>query len=321
MSLKTDNFSIRSFIFTFLTWVSWVLLILTILLLVIGGIGMAYDKPIGHLFSNAVQTLHIGNDSWDWIAVSIACISLFYGCITFNSQHQTEQNTMKITPESQRQILIDYIRHYYRNLVIICAVESKLNNRFNEFYPSEEHLLKLKVELEDLHPAAFYNHAEKYNAIHELLTKMRNFNTEIDVATSHLCNPEVFADAKKRDFATLKFKMGYLAKETLKTINAIWPKADEKNLEEVKTMLTQAIEKNYNDKQLSDAIKILEKAENKTPYFNNQKTFFTETIYSSIRESEHFLFMLNCNIHAEIDAKNDNGFDNSEKIFLIPFNK
>lgn len=312
---------LRPGLFVTLTWISWLLLIVTIGLLVFGIVKIINDEPIAPWFSSTVQTLHIGNDSWDWIAVSIACISLFYGCITFNSQHQTEKNTMKITPESQRQILIDYIRHYYRNLVIICAVESKLGNRFDEYYPSEEHLLKLKVELDDLHPAAFYNHSDKYKAIHKLLTLMRNFNTEIDVATSHICDRNVWKEAKKRDFATLKFKMGLLAENTFDTINAIWPKTLENNFKEVKSTLTDALGRDYNKIELPEAIEKMKNVENKMPYFKNEKTFFTKTIFSSKDEIEQFLFKLNCNIYAEIHAKNSNGFDNSEKIFLIPFNK
>lgn len=265
-------------------------------------------------------------DGWDWLALIVAIFSLIIGYITFRSQAKTERNTMKITPESQKQILIDYIRHYYRNLVIICAVETKLNKRFDKYYPSQEHLLKLKVSLDDLHPAAFYNHSEKYHAIHELVTKMRNFNTEIDVATIHLCDKNVSFEAKLRDFATLKFKMGYLAKETLNTIYALWNLDDnkgnaeqrEKILSEVKKVLEKALE-SYNEKELEEAEEHMSKQEDKYPYFN-VSTFYTETVFKSEEEKKHFLYYINCNIYAEMTAKNTNGFDNSEKIFLIPFN-
>lgn len=58
----------------------------------------------------------------DWIAIVIAFISMVYAVFTWQSQRDTQRNTQGITPEVQKGILIDYGRHYYRNVIALSAV-------------------------------------------------------------------------------------------------------------------------------------------------------------------------------------------------------
>lgn len=301
-----------------------------------------HDVEVGHLVDNAINILH--TQEWDWIAVTIACISLFFASVTFYSQRKTEKNTMKITPESQRQILKDLIRHYYRNLLIITAVENKINNRYDELYPSEEHLLKLAVCLDDLHPAAFYNHALHYQEIHNLTAKMRNFNIELDTATKHLCSPVIPAQIKKHDFATLKFKMSYLAKETFNTIQKIWSnknkginiisknKSSNKkiafcggaNFNEVRDMLLNTA-MSYNSAEL---VKLNEKLENKeidwesiSSNLGAENNFFTDFFSSDDSIREKFIDLTTKQIYIEMTGRSNPDDPYSEKLTLIPFPK
>ncbi|MDE6265268.1 MAG: hypothetical protein K2M11_09025 [Paramuribaculum sp.] len=299
-----------------------------------------HDVEVGHLVDSAINVLH--TQEWDWIAVTIACISLFFASVTFYSQRKTEKNTMKITPESQRQILKDLIRHYYRNLIIITAVENKINNRYDELYPSEEHLLKLAVCLEDLHPAAFYNQAAHYQEIHNLTAKMRNFNIELDTATKHLCSAVIPAQIKKHDFATLKFKMSFLAKETFGTIEKIWsnrsqnirkllnnkdkdqngPANSGANFNEVRDMLLSAA-MSYNS---ADLAKLNDKLRNKEIDLNcipsdGEKNFFVNFFSGDDLTRKKFVDLTNKQIYIEMTARSNPDDPYSEKLTLIPFPK
>ena len=66
-----------------------------------------------------------GLDLWDWLAIVIAFISLVIAWLMAVWQKRTERNTMKITKEGQIGLLVDYIRHFYTNLVVIISVTEK----------------------------------------------------------------------------------------------------------------------------------------------------------------------------------------------------
>lgn len=339
-----------AFLYHSSTALSWIAVIFAIIFVIICLWGVFFNHPIAPHFEDNDGYYYKLTLGWDWVAVGIACLSLFYACVTFNSQRNTEQNTMKITPESQREILMDYCRHFYRNLVIICAIENKLAEQFDSYYPSEEHLLKLKADLDDLHPAAFYNHHDRYRAIQELLVKMRNFNTEVDVAKVHLCDRHVDHDSKRRDFATLKFKMGFLTEKTYETLCKLWPNEDWKMLQNIKAMLIEQAEKDV--KKYSDKVEELMKSHVPTPYFDVTDTFFTKGMFETKQEFDErkenerkgiassntdtenetdsrpispecrdFMVKLNVSIWIEMTQKSKNSFASSEKIHLIPFDK
>jgi len=312
-----DAESPQNGVFALLTWVAWILLIITIVILGFAGYYYVTGQPIEPVFKKAITMLHIGDSSWDWIAVSIACISLFYACLTFNSQRKTELNTKKITTESQREILIDYVRHFYCNLIVICAVETKLNKRFDKYYPSEEHLLKLKVDTADLNPdsAAFSNNLNEYKAIHELLLKVRNYNTEVDIAVKHLCDRNVFSAAKQRDLDTLKFKMSLLTSEIVRSINVLWPKNEKENMEALKALIKiTAYNRNMGRTDIWEQYN--KKFGDRYPYYSNKDSFFIKALFKDREECDDFLRRLNYNIYVEIIGKNSEG---SDKIFLILF--
>lgn len=159
-----------------------------------------------------------GLDLWDWLAIVIAFISLVIAWLMAVWQKRTERNTMKITKEGQIGLLVDYIRHFYTNLVVIISVTEKLKGRFSSHYPSEEHFRKLIIDLEVLHPEAFFHSKEKYNQIHKLLLLLRNYNIEVDVAEKHLCSRSVEPYAKERDLNTLIFKPDLLCRSFLDCI-------------------------------------------------------------------------------------------------------
>lgn len=314
------------------TFLSWLAAIVVIVLIIGCFVLMVVDMNISEMFKSMIEYFHLANSGcWDWIAVGVASISLFYACMTFNSQRQTELNTMKITPESQRSLLLDYVRHFYADLIVISAIEHKLNDRFDEYYPSEEHLLKLKADLDALHPATFYDHAEKYSAIHNLLLLLRNFNLEVDVAIKHLCDRNVFDRAKKRDINTLKFKTSLIAQRTIETIVKIWGNEDAlkagircdlqeiyvKRNESKSKESKECKEKKESKDYLDEAKKCLDGSTDPYCFYNNRDSYWAK-LFDAENGQEDFFKWLNYNIYVEINGRNGEG---SEKIMLIPFDK
>lgn len=188
----------------------------------------------------------IGLDRWDFIAVTIAVISAIiavisaiYAIRTYRAQVRTERNTMRITEEGQLGLLVDYIRHFYSNLVAIKAIRFKLidcpygiatshdeltdriKHRLRTHYPSEEHLRKLSIDTESLHPEAFVHTRDKYDIIHNLLLLARNYNIETQVAEMHICSSAIAPSEKMRDFSTLIFKQNHLCKKFLETLGKL----------------------------------------------------------------------------------------------------
>ena len=111
----------------------------------------------------------------------------------------------------------DLIRHLYRNLVCTLAFSQKILESASDEteeeekkigqYPSEEHLLKLKILSEDaLHLEKYNNDPEIYQKMHELKLLFRNYDVEIDTTLMHLKNRNMKLDEVKNDLDTLVYK-------------------------------------------------------------------------------------------------------------------
>lgn len=186
----------------------------------------ADSASIGLIRGYVEKLAHDGGfDLWDWVAILIAFISLVIAWLMAVWQKRTERNTMKITKEGQIGLLVDYVRHFYTNLVVIVSVNEKLGRRFSTHYPSQEHFRKLTVDLEVLHPEAFFHSKEKYELVHKLLVLVRNYNIEVGVAEEHVCSRDVFAEAKERDINTLIFKPNLFCKSFLNCIRQLSDKS------------------------------------------------------------------------------------------------
>jgi len=278
----------------------------------------------------------LGLDIWDWAAIIIAVISLAVALWAAVLQFKTEKNTMKITVEGQFDLLVDYFRHFYANLIVVVSVYKKLDKQYETHYPSEEHFRKLTVELDVLHPEAFFHSKEKYNSIHNLYLLIRNFNEECGVAELHLCNKNVFWQAKDRDLNTLIFKQDYFVERFSDCIKDLCKSSgrSEKALEKAETKWREYLSRAHDDilKRAFDRNKLFkglnltleEKAaglkkiikEKKIPdYWDNvSESNFVKILFKD--DSELFRDLLNYNIYCEINGKNSQGYD---KIFILPF--
>lgn len=269
-------------------------------------IGQADSPTINRFFLN----------KWDWLAFGVSLISLTFSFATAWSQWQTQRNTAKITPESQKQLLLDYARHFSTNLIVISALREKMKGKYNTHYPAEEHFLKLKVDMSLLHPAIFIQNIEKYQKICELQVLFRNFNEEVNVTIQHFTNPNLIVEAKERDLKTLEFKMGYFTKKVIETLNALFGKKTAHKSDIKTTIQKMLATRNHKD---NNPILALEEAKR---YLDMENNPYLQRLPSDIenlfndKNINDCLQQFNEHIHVELNGINDSG---SEKIALIPF--
>lgn len=173
---------------------------------------------------------------WDGLALAFSFLALYYTWKTYRSQKETESNTQRtqdntkrITLESQKHLLYDLIRHLYRNMVITYTMKVKMDRAMVDAgadayvaYPSEEHLIKLKIPMENIHLNVFYGNDKQYMAMNDLYLKMRNYNEEINVACQHFKDPAIDMETKRRDFGTLLLKPGFLTERIVDTVKKVW---------------------------------------------------------------------------------------------------
>ncbi len=167
---------------------------------------------------NTAPTLLQSTDTDEFINLTLSIIAAL-GTVLTAVAVRLEFKQRAINKEIQRRVLFDLIRHLYRNKVCVCATTWRLTvEGFTRFYPSEEHLLKLKVLPEDLRFDRFNNTPQYYDILHSLELKFRNYNTEIDVALDHLKESEISDTIKNRDLAVLSMKSDYLTTEIIQLI-------------------------------------------------------------------------------------------------------
>ena len=172
--------------------------------------------------------------SWKdtWWAIIALLISTGISLYSLIMVARTAKNVQRVSGTSQLAQLRDLIRHLYRNLIVTIAFYEKFNNENDSSqeghsrYPSESHLLKLKVDSND------FIHMEKYNSVndknddinsrmHEVKLLLRNYDTEIDVALEHMKNKNMSCDVINDDMGNLLFKPFYLTSYILKLMHMI----------------------------------------------------------------------------------------------------
>lgn len=141
--------------------------------------------------------------------------SLYFAKVTFDAQRQTELHTTNAPKSAQIGKLKDLSRHFYRNLVCACAMtlkyldDSNKSNGVRKNYPSESNVLKLKTLPDEI--IYDIDEEEKSYAIrHEFKLLLRNFNTEVDVASEHFSRINISYDAISQDIDNIIFKQLFL---------------------------------------------------------------------------------------------------------------
>jgi hypothetical protein len=199
--------------------------------------------------SQNTEPTPLGKTDFDeWLIIVLSTVAAAGTIFTILSiQQNTKQQA--INKKFQEQILTDLIRHLYRNKICISATAWKLKKEgFNKYYPSEEHIKKLKVLPEDLRVERFNNTPKNYGDLHELELKLRNFDIEVDVALEHLKSSTIGQKVKERDLDTLEFKSQYLTKEIISLMDKLDFKiayVDSNTKKEMKVVITPENLKKY----------------------------------------------------------------------------
>ena len=189
---------------------------------------------------NTSPTALQATDTDEYVNLTLSIVAAF-GTILTAVAVRLEFRQRAISMEIQRRVLFDLIRHLYRNKVCVCASSWKTSNYgFDKYYPSEEHLLKLKVLPEDLRFDRFNNTPQYYDILHSLELKFRNYNTEIDVALEHLKSSNISPIIKSRDMGVLSKKSDYLTREIIQLLAITQEKL--KSSPEISLLVSKLIE-------------------------------------------------------------------------------
>lgn len=258
---------------------------------------------------NATTAMHTDPKPWTWISVTIASIALLITFFTWLSQRRTEKNTfVQINPKIQENILLELIRHLYANMIVTVTLNTLLEQCDFNKYPSEEHLLKLKMDPSFIHPELFSDSSgDRYSSLHRLIILFRNYNIEVETTLKHLKDESLNKDVKRRDIKTLLMKPGYLTNEIMRACKICF-KSD---------TVSKARKKIHDDYEMRSSVVGHINIEGR-PYYDNYENGFIRSLYSeSYDEKMSFLEMLNENVAQEL-GKNQ---EKSSKVALIDFHE
>lgn len=186
----------------------------------------------------STQTVVIADDSpvgtYNWAAVVASIIALSVSALTLVSQNKVAENTRMLSNKAQEQVLYDLVRHLYRNMVVQCAITSKMEEITRQAsaegeikgyaaYPSELHLIKAQAPIDNIHPELFVSDDAKYSEVNNLLLQLRNYNTELEVAARQLKDPQLSKEEKDYYINTLLFKPGNLTNIICKCLVKLKP--------------------------------------------------------------------------------------------------
>ncbi|MCR5820002.1 MAG: hypothetical protein K6F94_03510 [Bacteroidaceae bacterium] len=259
----------------------------------------ALDSIMTNTYETAQNTT---NDVLDYLSITIAIGTALFTLFTWFSQKKTESNTSLLSMNEQKNLLIDMVRHLYRNFVVSYTIAEKMRMAKYRVYPSEEHLQKLKINMEDIHLNLFYKTDTEYRTMNKLAVMLRNYNLEIDVICKHFGDPNIDENTKQRDISTLLLKCGLLTKMIVAALRYIWEIDAER---EAREQIEQA-QATYNAAQAPEV-------EGFQPYANS-RSYYTETLFAgSLTQS--FLEKFNADVVAELGTNQEGG----NKIHMISF--
>lgn len=210
------------------------------------------------------------------IALVAAVFSAWYTWKTYKYQKQTEENTSRLSKSEQYRLLSNMIRHLYRNMVVSFSIKVKMIASNYNSYPSEEHLQKMKVLLDDIHLNLFYKNDIEHRMMNTLLMELRNYNLEIDVICQHLKNRDIDEKTKERDLGTLCFKCYYLTENIVTILSKIWNVGEDNVIKEAQGIIEDVIDEKNN---LGG-----------TPYdapfepYRNEDSFYEKVIFADKKE-------------------------------------
>lgn len=161
---------------------------------------------------------------WDYMIGNVTIITallalgtLIFSILTYKAQKATMINTTRTSRGFQSQLFADLIQHLYRNIVTSYAIKTRMEDCHFAQYPSEEHLMKMKVSLENIHLEAVSDTADAEGAsgMHNLYMVVRNYNTELEIVSQHLASPAIPVEIKQRELDSILTKPHKLIQKIL----------------------------------------------------------------------------------------------------------
>lgn len=273
-------------------------------------------SAIADTATHCVETILVEDktpiSSFNWSNAIIAFLGSFAGVLaliptwqTFKAQKIVAENTQLLNINAQYGMMLDLVRHLYRNLVVMWAIANKMKASNYSSYPSEIHLTKAKISLENIHLELFLGIEEKYSAVNELLLKLRNYNYELDIAMKHFAQKELKSEVKVHDINTLLFKPGFLADNIVKTITLIYPEKRDCIIQDILNLIDKSHINNIADN------KNCAKWDKEYTRYDNPKNKFLTQIFAL--NKEHFTEILNQD--AEIECGKNH--ENDDKVLMI----
>ena len=222
-------------------------------------------------------------------ALVVSIWSYKYTKWTYDEQKIVAKNTQLLNSQSQYGIMINLVRHLYRNFVVMWAITNKMRILGYKVYPAEIHLQKAKVSLDDIHLELFKGDEDIYAKLYDLVLQLRNYNLELDAATAHFMRSDLKPEVKEYDIRTLLLKPGQLADQIVKAL-AVAYKGEYTLVEIRKDAIEKVVESHTGNIKYNAGCEPWDRIGDFKPYDNKGNKYF-ETIFKD-REDE-FLKMLN----------------------------
>lgn len=241
-------------------------------------------------------------DRWDWVALIVAIASLVFAACTWISQERTQHNTMRISPETQLGIFIDYLRDTYRNICVVYALDLRLRGQFDKYYPSEDHLKKLCIDEDSIYTTTFVDSSDKCGDLHRFKINARNANIEYGVITTHLLDRNLPVNIKEDDMRKLKERLEYTVKRLVKTIESVWGiKPEELAPMALKVVKPKAADKNKDVEKYKECYAEYDASLNRKPLYDVDNSEYLKVLFpeGDSNERSEFIHRLNQNIYAE----------------------
>lgn len=246
-------------------------------------------------------------DRWDWLALIVAAFSLFITVLTWWSQDQTRENTMRLDTKDYRDILVGSYYNIVRNTINLYSLSAFMVDKYSRFYPSEEYLQKLKLYLFDVDQIPSQNIPKHYRSQFQRIAELcRYFNLHIDSAQKHLSSQKMPTDIKTRDMETLKAMHWLLASEILKVLDFICPSEIDINKDLIRIKISKVVNNFLPKADFSEILK---------NYIRRDEVKFLVTLYDGTDNYDEVLMHINEAINFHLLPNSMGNY----KIPLIPY--
>lgn len=248
--------------------------------------------------------------SFNWSNAAIAFLGTLAGVLalfptwwTFAEQKKVARNTQLLDADVQYGVMLDLVRHLYRNLVVMWAIAIKMRADKYKTYPSEIHLTKAKISLQDIHLELFAHDKATYGDMNYLVLLLRNYNLEIDVAMKHFAQDLKEPQIKEYDIHTLLLKPGLLADTIITTMLQSFPDKREEILSDARERIVQS---HINNAKWNANCR---KWEGEFKTYANEKDFFLKHIFADHKEEFFEIF--------NSDALIECGFNSQDMVKVL----